>query len=358
MDQILFVSGLALGHVGRLLTIADALSAQGGMEAQFAVPEGIACPNPAESAGYATHILPFDKTTVTSIRSYADALETLLGSRKWRCIVLDMNLLRIASAVRWPDGVPRLIVSNAFICLSGDSPTQQDIEFRRMGSSVNAIRAERGLPPLESASALFDADLICLADPPQICDLYPARPANVLPCGPCNWEYENGDASPPDAPECALLISVGSTGPQHLTGELVEQLIEWSDSRGAAFLGSSRTKLDDFNGVVAQHSMAPIRPFLDEAPLVLTHGGTGSTYMALAAGKPVSILPHHRNQLILGQLLERLGVALLLDERESRYRSHEWPDFAMLETGARKFARTMGAFDGPSAIAGHIRSLL
>ena len=358
MDQVLFVSGLALGHVGRLLTIAHALSWQGGVEAHFALPNSTRFRHLTVNAGYSTQLVPLDAADVTSISSYADALEALFEQRNWRCIVLDMNLLRIASAVRWPEGVPRLIVSNAFVCLPGESPTQQDNHFERIGAKVNAIRNKRGLPPLASASALFDADLVCLADPPQISALYGDRPKNVLTCGPCNWEFVADEGSEPAVPPGALLISVGSTGPQNLTGALIDELIAWSGSRGATFLGSSQTTLDDFDGVVARYTMAPIRAFLDEAPLVLTHGGTGSTYMALAAGKPVAIMPHHRNQLLLGRLLERLGVAILLDESQSRYEPDEWPDFAALKIGAQEFARKMGVVDGPSAIAGHIRSLL
>ena len=48
--------------------------------------------------------------------------------------------------------------------------------------------------------------------------------------------------------------------------------------------------------------------------MLISHGGTGSTYQAIQAGISVICYPNHTNHLILANLIEKLGLGLCIDK--------------------------------------------
>jgi UDP:flavonoid glycosyltransferase YjiC (YdhE family) len=53
------------------------------------------------------------------------------------------------------------------------------------------------------------------------------------------------------------------------------------------------------------------RAFLDCCDVVVTHGGAGTTLLAIAAGVPACFLPMHADQPVLAKRLADLGAGLI-----------------------------------------------
>ena len=93
---------------------------------------------------------------------------------------------------------------------------------------------------------------------------------------------------------------------------------------------------------------------LPNAWAVISQGGAGSTYQALAKGIPAIVYPTHRNQAALGQILDRMGVGLLLDDSADTAARLARLDFATLRLGAARLSHEMRQQNGPETAAAEI----
>ena len=108
---------------------------------------------------------------------------------------------------------------------------------------------------------------------------------------------------------------------------------------------------------------APHRVVFSRAAAVVHHGGIGTTARALAAGRPMLVVPHAHDQPDNAHRVERLGVARVVDAR--RYRARRVA--AALETllteagfrtAAERAREVIAREDGPGAACDAIEAAL
>jgi UDP:flavonoid glycosyltransferase YjiC (YdhE family) len=108
---------------------------------------------------------------------------------------------------------------------------------------------------------------------------------------------------------------------------------------------------------------APHRVVFSRAAAVVHHGGIGTTARALAAGRPMLVVPHAHDQPDNGYRVERLGVARVVDAR--RYRARRVAaalETLLTESGFRTAAdrarEVIAREDGPGAACDAIEAAL
>lgn len=290
--------------------------------------------------------------------AFADALDEIFAKLQPDLVVHDCCPARWLATARFPD-CPRAIVTNSFVTRLAAADTIQVRLLRKRARRIRRERAARGLADLNSAFDLFEADRVLLADPPWLVPDVDAMPAHYHACGAVWWEAE-GDL-PQELSDISevLLCSMGSTG-------------KFVDPRFST-LTADRFGCDDIVRVHAgtkehrvhttrghrmfEWGVLPLGRLLPRVRAVVTSGGAGSTYQALAAGKPMVVVPSHRNHRILGELLETRGVAVVVDSKRALKRI---PAERIAELGATaaRAGPAHVANDGAQKIAMHLVELI
>lgn len=307
-----FVVGHALGHVGRALSVANALRASrqscditfvgnnpGGHFEQYVSPEGFAA-------------APIGSATEPSPHTYASRLADVLSDVKPDVVVYDLSpfpWLLLTGA--FP--VPQAYLTNYFLTRLGDELTAQDATFTANKSRINAARQSLGLPLLTSVRELYERDRVILADPPQLLPDATVLPANHTLAGAIWWAPEA--ELPADLREARdiLYVSLGSTGAHIPRGTLAR--IATRLHAGQVVVASTKRPPDDapVSVPISYYNSLPGGKVLDRSILAITQGGAGSCYQTLGAGVPLGIFPSYHNHNLLGKRLARLGLAFMLD---------------------------------------------
>ncbi len=190
-----------------------------------------------------------------------------------------------------------------------------------MTPGVNALRTERGLPPLTGVNDLFGAPPLTIyttAEPFE----YHRRdlPPNVLLVGPLEWEPP---AAPPgwlDELDGPLVLVTTSTDYQAdtvlvrtaleaLAGEPVHVVATLPSDDPQSLRVPPNARVERF----VPHSLV-----LDRAVCAITHGGMGGTQKALARGVPVVAVPFGRDQAEVARRVEVAGAGVRLTRRRLR----------------------------------------
>lgn len=328
--RVTLLVGPALGHVIRIQAVARALRDRHGCRIRILSPGTKDHAARILGGEFDTVILPIPPQAENlPMAPFAEGAEADFARHPPDLLVQDLTPTHWLSLLRPPD-CPRVMITNIFLtrALAGD--TLQARWFARLGPRLAGWRAARGLPPLAAAQDLYEADAVLLADPPA---LWPegqgALPGHYHFCGPVFADTETGAALPPElqtelqtplqtAPAAGaadlLLLSMGSTGRALPDPGLVARLRARAGARAAVYAGPDPAAARAAGLAEHCHDWLPLAPLLARTRLALTQGGTGSSYMALARGVPVVVMPSHRNHALLGQLLERAGLGLCLQE--------------------------------------------
>lgn len=186
---------------------------------------------------------------------------------------------------------------------------------KTMLPSLNRVRAQIGLPPLEQADDMFRRPPLVLymtAEPFE----YPRSdwPENVVMVGPCAWEPP---AEPPqwlDSIDRPIVLVTTSSEFQN-DGRLVATALEaLADEPVHVVATLPAGDPADYATPANAHveRFLPHGPVLDRAACVVTHGGMGATQKALARGIPVCAVPFGRDQLEVARRVEvaRAGTRL------------------------------------------------
>jgi UDP:flavonoid glycosyltransferase YjiC (YdhE family) len=361
LKRLLFVSGPGLGHVSRLIPIGDALRAAGEYEIAFTGDTSMKYRGLIEAAGYVFHPLPRNSTKINGVYFDLDTLprklEMLIDDLQPDGIIVDTGLVNLYSVMRWPKDIPRILVTNVFVTrLSGYRTLQADM-FEPGKEVINRRRHELGLAPLDTPDELYEADLVCLADPHRLVREFADLPANYISCGASYWESDM--ALPADVPDLqsGLIFSMGSTGRAAITAQTVAHLKQITGATSAIYAGKEARNVGTDDLVDYAATMLPLQHFYRDAKLAITQGGAGSTYQALSYGVPVAILPTHRNHEVLGEALEKLGVGRLVSTPE-KLLAFEAGDYERMARCARDFAAGMKDECGARDIAHQIGEFL
>lgn len=192
----------------------------------------------------------------------------------------------------------------------------------------NAIRAERGLPPLTRMfhGWLHEADLTLGLFPAWFAPPQPDWPAGLQLCGFPLYDQGTGAALPPpvqaflDAGEPPVAFTTGTANASsHAFFETSVQACRMAGRRGLLLTQDASQIPASLPPGMAHFAYVPFRALLPRLAAVVHHGGIGTTSQALLAGVPQLVRPMGFDQFDNARRVMTLGVARQLMPR--RYRA-------------------------------------
>ena len=341
---ILWVVGPALGHVSRALVVARRLRRDQGVESLFCGRDRHG--HHAELLGEEFSHQDLGEADGAET-DFADAVRRVLDRSRAAVVGLDCSPLPWLVALG-DLPVPVAYLTNWFLTPLGRSTTEQDVIWSKRCGAWQSARRRRGLTPLNSARELYERDLVLLADPPALVPPAVSLPPSYRLVGPCSWESGAEPSVSLDHLASVLLLSFGSTGQRPLPSGLVAALAGALEPDAVLAVGP--LQVDEPLPNLLHCERLRLSAILPRCRLVLTHGGTGTAYRALASGVPVCCWPAHRNHALLADRISQLGMGLTLDA--DRWRSQIPKLIAGLGAMAER-ARTCidPTFDGPGNAA-------
>lgn len=331
---LLLPEGNYLSHVSRLLVIGRNLRAEGlrvvfacgGRFAPMVKRYGFSCHplltsgTPGQMERARKYGCYYDNTLV---RAYVDAELECMSRIRPDLVVSDMRPTTGISTELL--GIDHCALVNTYLTRFDASPLEPPRTMplaRMLGRSLypgartallrmaarpfNRERRRWGLAPWRDVlDALLGRTLTLLADHP---DFFPVRalPSNIAVIGPILWQPDAAGspglpALDPSTP--VLYFSCGSTGRAGLLGHLVDAL---GGMPIQVIVGGSADQL-----LPARFHALPMAPGIDMArrsDLVVCHGGNGTVYQALSAGRPVVAVPRFYEQEFNVHRIEQLGL--------------------------------------------------
>lgn len=267
-------------------------------------------------------------------------------------------------------GLPRISITNAYVtpyAVNGllERPLPGLPSILRPGTEqpYNQVRQKYGLPPLDNALFLFSGDLNLLCDIPEYAPVRDA-PAHYRYVGPLTWskaETPAGwlDCLAPRRP--TLYFTMGSTGPTESFRVFIE-----------TFKGSTYQALITVGGRARLEDLTPAPPnfhlvryahgdgLADRADAVICHGGNGTTYQALRAGKPIVAWPQLADQWWNARRQAELGVGVTLPAptpEALQEAVRKVLDNSAYREAAGRFRRLLAGYHGPQTAAQLIQGL-
>jgi len=306
--HVLWIVGPALGHASRCLLIARELRASHGIDSHFIG---------SDRHGFHARLLAPDFGTTdlgcapTDHGRFADGVLAHARQSRPGAICID------CSPVPWmlampPLPAPTVYLTNHFLS-HGPARTLQDDLWQQNQIQWCAERQSRGLRAIASARALYEASLVLFCDPSSLVPQSPQPPANAQVIGACCWTPAADLPAALEPLQDVLFVSFGSTGRGTIPAEMLERLarVGRTTPRTVVRIDQGGIRIDDQRLPLA--GFVPTPGILGRSGLALTHGGTGSTYQAMAHGVPTLVWPAHRNHHVLGESIEDLGIGVLLD---------------------------------------------
>ncbi len=179
-------------------------------------------------------------------------------------------------------------------------------------SQMNRVRQEFGIAalPADLRRMYTDGDHVLYPDIPEFVPAS-AVPKNHHYIGICPWEPS---APKPawwermlDDPNPKVFVSLGSSGPLRALPALLEAL----SSLPVSIILSTSGR--DISATIPHLYVADLLPIRDTAALsdvVVSHGGSGGLYPAIAAGAPVLAIPSNADQHLSTAFLTESGAGL------------------------------------------------
>lgn len=185
----------------------------------------------------------------------------------------------------------------------------------RVLTNTNQVLEKMGCPPLQHMHELFAVDACFLTVWPEL-DHYHPRPGERHEyTGPLIEQVE-GISSEWPAMSGKRIFAYLKASYSSIT-----QVLQGLSNSGAVVLayvaGLTLMQREQFASPTLKFADGPVHfgEVLQQADLVVCHGGMGTVSSALKAGKPVLTLPMHAEQRITGEKLRALGYgACLMDE--------------------------------------------
>jgi UDP:flavonoid glycosyltransferase YjiC (YdhE family) len=187
---------------------------------------------------------------------------------------------------------------------------------------MNRVRQEFGIAALPADLRVMytEGSYVLYADIPEWA---PARnlPANHRYVGICPW-------TPPTAkpdwwdrmradPKPKVFVSLGSSGPLRAIPALLQALAKLPVS---VLLATSGRPIPGVGPQVYAADLLPFTETAGQAGVVVSHGGSGGLYPAIAAGTPVLGIPSNADQQLSTAVLEENGAGLGVRVEEATQR--------------------------------------
>ena len=177
---------------------------------------------------------------------------------------------------------------------------------------MNRVRKEFGIPALPAdLRVMYTEGSYVLY--PDIPEFVPARnlPANHRYVGICQW-------APPTAkphwwdrmradPKPKVFVSLGSSGPLRVFPALLKALAKLPVS---VLVSTSGRPMPHLGPDAYVADLLPFTETAGQSSVVVSHGGSGGLYPAIAAGTPVLGIPSNADQQLSTAVLEESGAGL------------------------------------------------
>ncbi|SDA22734.1 UDP:flavonoid glycosyltransferase YjiC, YdhE family [Nitrosospira sp. Nsp18] len=342
---LLIAEAVTLAHFGRIATLAKALASSAYEIAVASDPRYIGLEPSLERAFHPIRSIPsaeFARAlaqgkplySVETLTRYVEDDLTLLDKLKPDLVIGDFRLsLAVSAPLR---EIPYAAVVNAYWSPFAsthypvpDLPmtrivgvrlaqklfdTVRPIAFAQHARPLNRVRRNYGLPPLgpDLRNAYTWGDYTLYADIPEMvptCNL----PANHQYLGPVLWSThtrlpEWWDQLPDGKP--VIFITLGSSGQASLLPMALEALSRLPATVIVATAGKIAIVDTPANAHITDY--LPMDIATRRSRLVISNGGSLTTYQALAIGVPVIGLCSNMDQLLNMGAVERAGAGLTL----------------------------------------------
>jgi len=237
--------------------------------------------------------------------------------------------------------------------------------IKRIVAPTNVVRVENGLPPLPAdLRALYNAaDYVLYPDIPEFVETA-GLPETHQYVGICEWTPET---TKPEwwgkmvaDPKRKVFVSLGSSGPLRVLPGLLRALGRLPVS---VVVASSGREMPAMGAGVYVAKLLPFTETAELSAVVVSHGGSGGLYPAMAAGTPVLGIPSNGDQHMSTAFLEHAGAGLGVRVEEAT----EGRLFAALERllnekgfgeRARYWKGVYGRYESGRMFAGFLGSVL
>lgn len=354
--KILFITGVALGHVGRCLTIANEVNKTGGILIKFA------CIYPGHGNKLITGKFPVYNIPYKERGDliFAESLETCINSFQPDAIVLDLSPVPWLYQTKLPK-IPTAYITNFFLTKSETKTTTQDIWFKKNEAMCNNSRKLRGMQKINNVRDLYEVDSVILADPTYFERTYTSYSNRHKFVGSCTWEPQNIPLDFCLKNKKIIYVSLGSTGTKLDFSASIAIIAQELEVKHIIYVTSnSAAKTQEVDGLIYHYynkiTASKILPFSE---LAITQGGAGSTYQALGHGIPVATYPSHINHRILAQHIHNSGMGFILSPKQKKTSLIKTiRNLASLKCYIHSNIESLSLTDGPHLAAQHVLKLL
>jgi len=196
--------------------------------------------------------------------------------------------------------------------LSGIYEFTEPLAYSLHIGNMNRFRKEFGISPLrpDFRHLYTDGDYVLYADIPEFV------PASGLPgshyyVGICPWAPPAGKPEwwnrMVDDPKLKVFITLGSSGPLKVIPALFQALAKLPVS---VVISTSGREIRGINPDMYSAHLLPFTETAQHSAVVVSHGGSGGLYPAIAAGTPVLGIPSNADQHLSTAVLEENGAGL------------------------------------------------
>ncbi|MBK8574690.1 MAG: glycosyl transferase family 1 [Elusimicrobia bacterium] len=229
----------------------------------------------------------------------------------------------------------------------------------------NRVRRDYGLKTLpNNLRDIYSAgDFIAYADLPLLAPT-PGAPAHHQHIGPVLWEPDIPlpdwwEEIPADKP--LVYVSVGSTGRTDFLPKICAALT--SLGVVAAVSTAGRTSVSPIPGKIYVADYLPGLPLSQRASLVVNNGGSGGVYQALTAGVPVLGIAANMDQCMVMNPVVRHGAGKLVMAEEAG--TYDWRrtmtvmlNSSTMKTSAQSLSRHIAAQSAPDTFRNWVNQIL
>jgi MGT family glycosyltransferase len=274
-------------------------------------------------------------------------------------------------------GVPCITVANAYLTPYAIPPFTNLVFHPLVRPFLEPIRRRMASKPFRKLSKKYDIppntmlkDLLARGDLVLLPDIPEFAPTRKLPdhfryCGPLVWEPDNGSIEgleTLDTNRPTLYFTLGSTGLPEIFHRILQDLR--AEDYQVILTTGSQIKADELGSLPGNFLVKSFYPgsrILEHCDAVICHGGNGTVYQALAAGRPVVTIPTHVDQKANAYLLAQQGAGLTVNPEKmdmvipSLNRILTEPSF---KTNAGRLKELIASENGPETAAVLIEDFL
>jgi UDP:flavonoid glycosyltransferase YjiC (YdhE family) len=214
-------------------------------------------------------------------------------------------------------------------------PRLPNTRLRRVRASIDASRAELGLPPLTAYDGQISEELAIVATFPQL--EYPRDwPSHVHVTGPLPFELPHPEIELPGGDDPLVLVAPSTErDPEQ---DLIRVTLEALADEPVAVLATTNRPGAGWDGPVPANATVvdwlAYSQAMPRAALVVTHGGHGTLTRALAAGTPALVSPPAGDMAENGARLTWSGAGLAIPNRLLAPGPVRWSVRRLLADGA------------------------